>query len=101
MLGLGEEFRGVPFFWTRHWDLELGYAGSGRGWQELIICGDPAARDFTAFYADGDRLLAACGTQGDELSAFIELTAAGKLPAAAALRGREKAGLPELLRQRA
>ena len=91
--GRGEPFAGVPFFWTQHFDLELGYAGAGQGWEEVDLVGDPAARDFTAFYSRGDRLLAACGTQRDEIGAFVELMRDGRLPAAADLRGRTKAGL--------
>ena len=90
-------FAGVPFFWTQHFDLELGYAGAGQGWQDVIIAGDPAAADFTAFYADGDRLLAACGTQRDEIGAFVELMRADALPTAGELHGRAKAALPQLL----
>jgi len=99
MAGRGRRFAGVPFFWTQHFDLELGYAGAGQGWEEVVMVGDPAARDFTAFYASGDRLLAACGTQADEISAFVELMRMGALPAAGALRGRQSADLPSLLAQ--
>ena len=95
--GRGGRFAGVPFFWTQHFDLELGYAGAGQGWSEVIVGGDPGARDFTAFYADADRLLAACGTQRDEIGAFVELMGAGMLPASDDLRGRKKADLPRLL----
>ena len=77
-------------------DLELGYAGAGQGWEEVIMVGDAAARNFTAFYADRDRLLAACGTQQDEIGAFVELMRAGSLPAVGALRGRQRADLPGL-----
>jgi NADPH-dependent 2,4-dienoyl-CoA reductase/sulfur reductase-like enzyme/nitrite reductase/ring-hydroxylating ferredoxin subunit len=91
--GTGEPFSGVPFFWTQHFDLELGYAGAGQGWEEVELVGDPAARDFTAFYCRGDRLLAACGTQRDEIGAFVELMREGRLPAPGELRGRTKAGL--------
>ncbi len=95
--GRGSAFTGVPFFWTQHFDLELGYAGAGQGWQDVIIAGDPATADFTAFYADGDRLLAACGTQRDEIGAFVELMRADALPTAGDLHGREEAALPQLL----
>ncbi len=95
--GRGEPFTGVPFFWTQHFDLELGYAGAGQGWEEIIVVGDPATRDFTAFYADGNRLLAACGTQRDEIGAFVELMRVDALPAAGTLRGRQTADLPSLL----
>jgi NADPH-dependent 2,4-dienoyl-CoA reductase/sulfur reductase-like enzyme/nitrite reductase/ring-hydroxylating ferredoxin subunit len=98
MAGRGEPFRGVPFFWTQHFDFRLGYAGAGRGWEGVFVVGDLAARDFTAFYHAGDELLAACGTQDDELAAFLELMEGGGLPAADAVRGRSKADLPRLLR---
>jgi NADPH-dependent 2,4-dienoyl-CoA reductase/sulfur reductase-like enzyme/nitrite reductase/ring-hydroxylating ferredoxin subunit len=98
--GHGVPFTGVPFFWTQHFDLELGYAGSGQGWQEVIVTGDPAAAEFTAFYADGERVLAACGTQRDEIGAFVELMRDERLPSAGELRGRQRAGLPDLLTPR-
>jgi NADPH-dependent 2,4-dienoyl-CoA reductase/sulfur reductase-like enzyme/nitrite reductase/ring-hydroxylating ferredoxin subunit len=98
MAGNGAPFAGVPFFWTQHFDLELGYAGSGRGWDEIVVTGDLAARDFTVFYAADGALLAACGTQRAELGAFVELMRLGRLLPAAALRGREQAGLTTLLR---
>jgi len=97
MAGRGEPFTGVPFFWTQHFDLELGYAGAGLGWEEVVVVGDLAAGDFTAFFAKADRLLAACGTQRDELGAFVELMRVGALPAVGDLRGLRKAALPRLL----
>ncbi len=97
MAGRGRPFVGVPFFWTQHFDLQISYAGAGQGWEEVVVVGDIAARDFTAFYAADDRLLAACGTQSDEVSAFMELMRAGGLPAVGELRGRQRAGLPRLL----
>jgi len=97
MAGRGEPFTGVPFFWTRHFDLELGYAGAGQGWEELLEVGDLGAGDFTAFYVAQDKLLAACGTQRDEIGAFVELMRVGALPTVSDLRGRQKADLPRLL----
>jgi len=97
MAGRGEPFSGVPFFWTQHFDLELGYAGAGRGWEEVIVIGDLEARDFTAFYAADDRVLAACGTQRRELGAVVELMRSGELPPTEGLRGQESTGLARLL----
>jgi len=97
MAGRGEPFTGVPFFWTQHFDLELGYAGAGQGWEELLVVGDLGAGDFTAFYVAQDKLLAACGTQPDEIGAFVELMRVAALPTVSDLRGRQKADLPRLL----
>ena len=97
MAGRGQPFTGVPFFWTQHFDLELGYAGAGQGWEELLVVGDLGAGDFTAFYVAQDKLLAACGTQPHEIGAFVELMRVGALPTVSDLRGRQKADLPRLL----
>lgn len=81
MAGRGASFTGVPFFWTQHFDLQLGYAGPGHGWDEVVIAGDPKEADFLALYAADGRLVAACGTRDRELGAFIELMRLGRLPA--------------------
>jgi NADPH-dependent 2,4-dienoyl-CoA reductase/sulfur reductase-like enzyme len=82
IMGGAEPFTGVPFFWTQHFDLRIGYAGAGRGWDRQIILGDVTGRDFLVFYAAGDQLLAACGTRDRELGAFMELMRLGRLPPA-------------------
>jgi NADPH-dependent 2,4-dienoyl-CoA reductase/sulfur reductase-like enzyme/nitrite reductase/ring-hydroxylating ferredoxin subunit len=94
MVGRAAPFTGVPFFWTQHFDLRIGYAGAGQGWEDVVVCGDLAAREFTAFYVAGEQVLAAAGTQDDELGAFMELVRLGAVPAAAELRGGGAAGLP-------
>lgn len=101
MAGSGGPFTGVPFFWTRHFDMSLGHAGVVHPGVEPVVLGDLEARDFTALYAAGGRLLAACGTQPDELAAFLELMRTDTLPPLAELRDRERAGLPQVLREQA
>jgi NADPH-dependent 2,4-dienoyl-CoA reductase/sulfur reductase-like enzyme len=97
MSGRGEPFRGVPFFWTQHFGLRLGFVGWARGWEEIVVTGDLQAREFTAFYAAQGRLLAACGTQSDELAAFHELLEMDDVPSVDAVRDREKADLGRFL----
>ena len=99
MAGAGEPFAGVPFFWTEHFDLRVGYAGSGRGWDELIMTGDPDAADFLALYAAQGRLAAACGTRERELGAFMELMRLGLLPPAGEVRRGTGAGFTRRLRE--
>lgn len=96
MAGAGAAFDGVPFFWTQHGDLQLGFAGVGPGWTDTVVAGDVAGGDFTVYYCRGEQVRAACGTRDRELDAFAELMAAGRLPAASALR-REAVELVSLL----
>ena len=97
MAGRPEPFSAVPFFWTQQFLREVFYAGRGRGSDELIVQGDMEKWDFVAYYARGDRLVAACGTRGKEVGAFMELMRVGGLPAADALRGSRGIGLAAVL----
>ena len=88
----------MPFFWTQHFDLQLGYAGAGRGWDEHLVLGDPDGRDFTVVFAAGDQVLAACGTRDTELGAFMELMRLGRLPSFGELTGARHGVFAERLR---
>lgn len=45
MLGLGEEFGAVPFFWSQHYDVSINYVGHAENWDELVVEGDLMAKD--------------------------------------------------------
>jgi NADPH-dependent 2,4-dienoyl-CoA reductase/sulfur reductase-like enzyme len=45
MLGLGEEFTSVPFFWSQHYDVSINYVGHAESWDELAVEGDLMAKD--------------------------------------------------------
>lgn len=72
LLGAEQGFVDVPFFWTRHYDFELRYTGHGAGWDEVRIDGAPEARDFTARYYRGGRLVAAACAGRDQQNLAIE-----------------------------
>ena len=97
MAGDAEPFAGVPFFWTQHFDLQLGYAGPGRGWDRQVVLGDLSGRDFLVFYAAGEQVLAACGTRDRELGAFMELMRLGRLPSADELQAGGDVSLSDRL----
>ncbi|MFI5330384.1 MAG: FAD-dependent oxidoreductase [Desulfobaccales bacterium] len=87
MLGKGVEFRGVPFFWSELFQLMPQYVGYAASWDEVIIHGDLAARNFVAFYAKGNKVLAAVGLEhGAQMAAIAELLRLDQLPMAEELR---------------
>ncbi len=45
MLGLGEEFTSVPFFWSQHYDISINYVGHAESWDEMAVEGDLLAKD--------------------------------------------------------
>ena len=40
LLGAGQAFDDVPFFWTHHYGLDLRYTGHADGWDEIRLDGD-------------------------------------------------------------
>ena len=59
MLGKGEPYGEVPWFWSDQYDLNLQYAGFHTEWDELVVRGSLRERDFVAFYLEDGRVLAA------------------------------------------
>lgn len=58
MLGLGEEFTAVPFFWSQHYDVSINYVGHAESWDEIVVEGDLLARDGLVRFQRGGRTLA-------------------------------------------
>ena len=58
MLGLGEEFTAVPFFWSQHYDIPINYVGHAESWDELAVEGDIQAKDGLVRFRRGGRTLA-------------------------------------------
>lgn len=59
VLGADQRFDAVPFFWSQHYDVAINYVGHAERWDEIVVDGDPAARDCTVTYREGGRDLAA------------------------------------------
>ena len=59
MLGKADEYTELPYFFTDQYDLGMEYVGHAPTYQRVVFRGDVAAREFTAFWLDGDnRVLA-------------------------------------------
>lgn len=84
MLGAGERFDAVPFFWSAHYDLTISYVGHAPSWDRIDLDGSLAARDASvAFRRDGRTL--AVATIGRDTRA-LEAEAAMERGDEAALR---------------
>ena len=71
MLGRRVPHRDIPFFWSRHYDLQINYSGHAEGWDAIEIEGDVAAHDCLLRYQrDGKTLaVATIGRDRDSLAA--------------------------------
>jgi 3-phenylpropionate/trans-cinnamate dioxygenase ferredoxin reductase subunit len=58
MLGRAEPYDRVPYFFSDQYDVGMEYAGFARTWDRVVFRGDPASREFIAFWLLRDRVVA-------------------------------------------
>jgi NADPH-dependent 2,4-dienoyl-CoA reductase/sulfur reductase-like enzyme len=58
MLGRGQRFSDVPFFWSQHYDVPINYVGHAEKWDDLSIDGGIKSRDCVVRYHRNGRVLA-------------------------------------------
>ena len=56
MLGAGEAYDCLPYFFSDQYDVGMEYSGFARTWDRVVFRGDPASREFIAFWLAGDRV---------------------------------------------
>jgi 3-phenylpropionate/trans-cinnamate dioxygenase ferredoxin reductase component len=58
MLGNDDEYDRVPYFFSDQYDVGMEYSGFARTWDRVVFRGDPASREFIAFWLLEDRVVA-------------------------------------------
>jgi 3-phenylpropionate/trans-cinnamate dioxygenase ferredoxin reductase subunit len=58
MLGSDEPYARTPYFFSDQYDVGMEYAGHAPAWDRVVFRGDPASREFIAFWLAGGRVLA-------------------------------------------
>ncbi|HET7645379.1 MAG TPA: FAD-dependent oxidoreductase [Candidatus Limnocylindria bacterium] len=76
MLGAGEPYDRTPYFYSDQFDLGMEARGLLRDWDEVVIRGDAAAREFVAFWLRAGRVVAAMNANvwdvGEQLAALVD-----------------------------
>jgi 3-phenylpropionate/trans-cinnamate dioxygenase ferredoxin reductase subunit len=75
MLGTRTAYTRLPFFYSDQYDFAMEYRGHATTWDQVVFRGDPASRQFLAFWLYQGRVLAAMNAniwdQGDALDALL------------------------------
>jgi 3-phenylpropionate/trans-cinnamate dioxygenase ferredoxin reductase component len=58
MLGTGDPYDRIPYFFSDQYDVGMEYAGHAADWDEVVFRGDVDAREFIAFWLKDGRVLA-------------------------------------------
>jgi 3-phenylpropionate/trans-cinnamate dioxygenase ferredoxin reductase component len=58
MLGEPDVYDRLPYFFSDQYDVGMEYAGFARTWDRVVFRGDPATREFIAFWLLEDRIVA-------------------------------------------
>jgi hypothetical protein len=73
MLGRGERFTAVPFFWSQHYDVPINYVGHAQNWHDIVVAGSIADRDCMVAYRKDGRTLAVASIYRDVQSLEAEV----------------------------
>ena len=58
MLGHPTAYARLPYFFSDQYEVGMEYSGFAREWDRVVFRGDPATREFIAFWLRGDRVVA-------------------------------------------
>ena len=58
MLGQGEAYDRIPYFFSDQYEAGMEYNGHATDWDEVVFRGDVAEREFIAFWLKDERLVA-------------------------------------------
>jgi len=72
MLGMGQPFTAVPFFWSQHYDVPINYVGHAEKWDDIAIEGE-IGKDCILRYRRAGKVLAVASIYRDRESLEAEI----------------------------
>jgi 3-phenylpropionate/trans-cinnamate dioxygenase ferredoxin reductase subunit len=78
MLGRRTPYEQIPYFYSDQYDVGMEYSGHATGWDQVAFRGDPAGREFIAFWLKDGRVVAGMNVNvWDVADSIAALVAAG------------------------
>jgi 3-phenylpropionate/trans-cinnamate dioxygenase ferredoxin reductase subunit len=75
MLGKPTSYERLPYFFSDQYEVGMEYTGYATSWDQVVFRGDPAGREFIAFWLDRGRVVAGMNVNvwdvGDPMKALI------------------------------
>jgi 3-phenylpropionate/trans-cinnamate dioxygenase ferredoxin reductase subunit len=88
MLGTATEYSELPYFFTDQYDLGMEYVGHAPEYARVVFRGDPASREFIAFWLDAaDRVLAGMNVNVWDVTDDVKALIGARRPVDAAALG--------------
>jgi 3-phenylpropionate/trans-cinnamate dioxygenase ferredoxin reductase subunit len=80
MLGRAEPYDRIPYFFSDQYDVGMEYTGYASAWDEVVFRGDPAGREFVAFWLQDERVVAGMNVNVWDVSDRIEAMIRARRP---------------------
>jgi 3-phenylpropionate/trans-cinnamate dioxygenase ferredoxin reductase subunit len=80
MLDRAESYDTIPYFYSDQYDVGMEYAGFARVWDRVVFRGDPATREFIAFWLIGDRVVAGMNVNVWDVTDHIQRLIRARVP---------------------
>jgi 3-phenylpropionate/trans-cinnamate dioxygenase ferredoxin reductase component len=79
MLGQSVAYERLPYFFSDQYDVGMEYLGLARSWDRVVFRGDPATREFLAFWMVGDRVVAGMNANVWDVSDQVRALISGRV----------------------
>jgi 3-phenylpropionate/trans-cinnamate dioxygenase ferredoxin reductase subunit len=80
VIGIPTSYEQIPYFFSDQYDIGMEYAGFATDWDEVVFRGDPASREFIAFWLKAGSLAAGMNVNVWDVFETIAASVAAKQP---------------------
>jgi 3-phenylpropionate/trans-cinnamate dioxygenase ferredoxin reductase subunit len=80
ILGAATPYERIPYFYSDQYDIGMEYSGLATSWDQVVFRGDPASREFIAFWLENGRVAAGMNVNVWDVADTIASLVAGRQP---------------------